>query len=67
MAAGQGLEPQLIASEAIVLPLDEPAMRLLYHEAGYFKYLLMARKLEKTPKMMPEPKMIRQICQKLAR
>lgn len=27
LAAGQGLEPQLTAPEAAVLPLDEPAIR----------------------------------------
>lgn len=26
-AAGQGIEPQLIAPKATVLPLDDPAMR----------------------------------------
>ena len=31
MAAGQGLEPQLTAPEAVVLPLDEPAIFENFH------------------------------------
>ena len=30
LAAGQGLEPQLTAPEAVVLPLDEPAILSYY-------------------------------------
>ena len=79
--AGQGLEPQYHASEACVLPLDEPAM-LFNNPANVFnltnneivcqligcyafKYRLTAIKLETAPSTTPMASRVKNIWPKL--
>ena len=63
VAAGVGFEPTYIAPEAIVLPLDDPAIfaynshpnacNFILFNFYTFKYLRMAMRLEKMPRIIP--------------